>query len=93
MEESRAAPYLRALLAFLKEAPGIGWTIKGATNVLEELSAEEDDRALEARFAELLAVGDQTNETVEFVAELAKAIFVQNTVLLQRLISCNDSAE
>lgn len=84
-DETRAAPYLRAILAFLAEAPAVGWVLKGSKEALGELSDKADDDELERRFDALLAVGGQTNERVRLLADLARAIFEQNAVLLDFL--------
>jgi hypothetical protein len=82
-EESRAAPHLRAFLAFLAEATFVGWPLKGMKEALAELSAEADDEVLERRFNELLAVGHQTNDQVRLVGAIAMAIFEQNAQLME----------
>jgi hypothetical protein len=84
-EQTRAAPYLRAMLAFLAETPGIGWVYKGSKEALLQLADAADDETLEKRFAELLVIGEQTNEQVQLLTDLARAIFDHSIVLLQYL--------
>ncbi|MFP5261499.1 MAG: hypothetical protein ACLGJB_06285 [Blastocatellia bacterium] len=81
-ERSKAAPYLRALLAFVKEVPGVGWAFKGTSEALKELAAEEDQQKLERR---LFAVSQQTHEDIGALAELGRVIFLQQNAVLARL--------
>jgi hypothetical protein len=84
-EETSAAPYLRAVLAFMAEVPAVGWVVKGSKEALSELSDGADDQALEQRFEALLAIGGQTNERVRLLGLLAQAMFEQNAALLEYL--------
>lgn len=92
-EPSRAAPYLRAILTFvkvsgeeqLKQIPVVGPLILGAGEALKELSEEEDDRKLEQRVETLLTVGGQTQEDIRLLTGLAGLIFVQQQQLLAQL--------
>jgi HEAT repeat protein len=84
-QQSRAAPYLRALLAFAMETPGAGWVLKATGAALQELAGEESDQQLVERFDRLLVIGEQTNEDIAFLKELAAAIFLQQTAFLKRL--------
>lgn len=81
------APLLRALLAFVAEQPVAGHLVKGIKEAAAELSDETDDRVLERRFDELLALGGRTNEQVRMIEELARAVFEQNAALREFLLA------
>lgn len=84
-KESSAAPVLRAVLALVKEAPGVGWVFKGTAEALNELSGISDDAELEARLDELLAVGRQSNEQLGVLGDIVRAIFTRQEWLVEQL--------
>lgn len=92
-EPSRAAPYLRAILTFvkvsseeqLKQIPVIGPLLLGAGEALKDLSEEQDDRELERRVESLLTIGEQTQEEIKLLAGLAGLIFAQQRQLAAQL--------
>jgi hypothetical protein len=92
-EPSKAAPYLRAILTFIREAgeeqikqiPVVGPLLAGASAALIELSAEEDGRQLEQRIESLLSVGTQTQEDIKLLTGLAGLIFLQQSELVRQL--------
>src|SRR5215213_550146 len=84
-EPGRAAPYLRAILAFIKEAPGVGWALKGTSEALKELADEEDDQVLEKHFERLFAVETRTLKSIEALAQIASITFSQQNALLAHL--------
>lgn len=84
-EETAAAPYLRAILAFLAEVPAVGWVVRGSKEALGEMSDEADDQVLEQRFEALLTIGGQTNERVRLLGHLGQTIFEQNAALIDFL--------
>ena len=100
-EPSEAAPYLRAILAGLKDAgakqleqiPVLGPLLSGAGAALLELSSEEDDAILEERLAEILETGHQSRETLEALTALSTAIYLQQNALLARLESAGFPAQ
>jgi HEAT repeat protein len=89
-EPGPSAKYFRALLAFLKEAPGIGWALKGGSEALLELAGEEDD----ARFSErLLGLVTQSREGIEALASLGIVLLQQQQTILERLDRVGQPAE
>jgi HEAT repeats/NACHT domain len=100
-ESGRAAPYLRAILTFvkvsseeqLKQIPIIGPLILGASEALKDLSEEQDDQKLERRVESLLTIGEQTQEDIRLLTGLAGLIFVQQQQLLAQLQSAGLPAD
>lgn len=94
-EPSRAAKYLRAILAGLQEAsseqikqiPVVGPIVSGTVAALLELSGEEDGEAFEVKLTQLLTVGEQSREDLESLAGLSAAIYLRQDELLARLES------
>lgn len=94
-EPSKRAPYLRAILAGLKDAaakqleqiPVAGPFLSGVGAALLELSSEEDDAVFEKRLAEILDTGRQSREMLEVLGSLSTAILLQQNVLLAHLMS------
>jgi HEAT repeat protein len=92
-EAGKAAPYLRALLAGVKEGlsdlirrvPFFGPLALGTGAALLELANEQDDQALEKKVGELLSGVEHSGETLEVLALFAQAIYVQQALLLERL--------
>jgi HEAT repeat protein len=92
-EPGRAAPYLRAILTFvkvsseeqLKQIPFVGPLLLGAGEALKELSEEQDDQKLEQRIESLLSVGEQSQEDIKLLTGLAGLIFAQQQQLISQL--------
>jgi len=88
-QPSRAAPYLRIALAFLKELgekqlkqiPGVG----PAVTALLELSKEADSKQLDARLKSLLAMEQETHEAISLLAAIASATLFHQTRILERM--------
>jgi hypothetical protein len=78
-EPSKAAPFLRATLAFLAEMPGVGPFLKGSSAALKEFADEEDDEQLERR---LFSVGLQNRKDIAALTDIARLIFLQQDALL-----------
>ncbi|HEX3532300.1 MAG TPA: HEAT repeat domain-containing protein [Thermoanaerobaculia bacterium] len=86
---SELAPALRVVLTFLEKVcakqieqiPALGPLL----STLQELSKEEDAKALEGRLTEILETGQQSRETLEALAALATAIYMEQRALREHL--------